>query len=66
MIIVSRPIPFKLSKKYGFCVPYSNPQCSFESIEKLLDYELEDEVAVTYLPSPIVSNFQDDRTPQSL
>ena len=35
-------------------------------IEKILDYELEDDAVMKSVESPIASNFQDLRTPQRL
>ena len=38
----------------------------FKSVEQILDYEIVDEVCMTYEPSPIAERFEDRRSPQQV
>ena len=43
-VICERTVPFHMVKELWLCIPGSAPYGKFEEIEKLLDYELEDEI----------------------
>ena len=66
---MSRPVPFKLVKEAWLLVPSSRDYRSFELIEKfskILDEKLEDELVLDYHPSPILSEFREERNPAAI
>ena len=50
-IIVSRPVPFSLVKEVWFCIPKDTDRKGFDHIEKIMDGDLEDEMALEYQAS---------------
>ena len=63
IVIVSRPIPFKLVREIWFCVRDPNDLYAFGISEKILeDYELEDEVVMEYLPSLVTIKYRNERS----
>ena len=43
-IMCDRTVPFYMVKEMWLCIPGNNQSGSFEEVEKILDYELEDEI----------------------
>ena len=62
-IIVSRPVPFSLVKEVWFCIPKDTDRKTFDHIEKVMDGDLEDEMALEYQASPILHDFKKMKTP---
>ena len=62
---MKRPIPRKFVKEIWFCAP-GESYYGFKSVEQILDYEIVDEVCMTYEPSPIAERFEDRRSPQQV
>ena len=65
-IIVSRPVPFSLVKEVWFCIPKDTDRKGFDHIEKIMDGDLEDEMALEYQASPILHDFKKMKTPARL
>ena len=65
-IIVSRPVPFSLVKEVWFCMPKDTDRKGFDHIEKIMDGDLEDEMALEYQASPILHDFKKMKTPARL
>ncbi|OLP89189.1 hypothetical protein AK812_SmicGene29352 [Symbiodinium microadriaticum] len=51
-VICERTVPFHMVKEMWLCIPGSAPYGKLEEIEKLLDYELEDEIC-TEIDKPL-------------
>ena len=52
VIICSRPVPFRLVNEVWVCLPDVRQRQGFDHVEKILDYELEDELCVEHIKSP--------------
>ena len=65
-IIVNRPVPFSLVKEVWFCIPKDTDRRGFDHIEKIMDGDLEDEMALEYQASPILHEFKKMKTPARL
>ena len=62
-IMVNRPVPFSLVKEVWFCIPKDTDRKTFDHIEKVMDGDLEDEMALEYQASPILRDFKKMKTP---
>ena len=58
IIIANRPIPFRFVREIWLCIPDVTHRRRFAEVEKILDYELEDEVCINYHKSPIAYTFK--------
>ena len=66
IIVCSNPIPFRFVKEVWLCVPNDRHRRKFDLTEKILDYELEDEICTKYSASPIAKEFAPYRTTERL
>ena len=66
VIICSRTIPFRLVKELWVCLPDVKHHRSFEYVEKILDYELEDEFCPEYIRSPVAKSMRSYRALERL
>ena len=62
VILCSRPIPFRLVKEVWICLPSSERGQPFEQVEKILDYELEDELCMEVKRTPVPDSMKSYRT----
>ncbi|CAE7949678.1 unnamed protein product [Symbiodinium sp. KB8] len=66
IIVCSNPIPFRFVKEAWLCVPNDRHRYRFDLVEKILDYELEDEICTKFSASPIAKEFTPHRTIERL
>ena len=59
-VMCDRPIPFHMVKEMWLCIPGGNQSGGFQEVEKILDYELEDEIC-TEIAGPMTPAAYDMR-----
>eukprot|EP00439_Symbiodinium_sp_Y106_P046467 s5635_g5.t3 len=64
--LCSNTIHFRFVKEVWLCVPNDRHRSRYDIVEKILDYELEDEICTEYHPSPIAIEFSKYRTVERL
>ncbi|CAE7444742.1 unnamed protein product, partial [Symbiodinium sp. KB8] len=66
IVIVNRAIPFRRVREAWLGIPDVIHRWKFEEVEKVLDYELEDEECMSVPKSPIASEYESSRTLERL
>ena len=62
VIICNRPVSFRLVKEVWVCLPSRRQHHGFDHVEKILDYEVQDELCPECIKSPVADSMQSYRS----